>query len=53
MREAKDGVKDLDETPEWPSGLDPIKREGIHILSDLVEATKRAAMAGAIQNNNG
>lgn len=53
MREAKDDLKDLDDTPEWPSGLDPVKRESIHILADLVEATKRAAMAGALQNNNG
>lgn len=53
MRHAKDDVKDLDDTPDWPSKLDPVKREGIHILADLVEATKRAAMAGAIQNNNG
>ena len=53
MRQAKDDLKDLDDTPEWPSGLDPVKREGIHILADLVESTKRAAMAGAIQNNNG
>ena len=53
IRQAKDDLKDLDDTPEWPSGLDPVKREAISILSDLVEATKRAAMAGALQNNNG
>jgi len=53
MRHAKDGVADLDDTPEWPSSLDPVKREGIKILSDLVEVTERARMAGALQNNNG
>jgi carboxyl-terminal processing protease len=53
MRQAKDGVADLDDTPEWPSSLDPVKREGIHILADLVETTERARMAGALQNNNG
>lgn len=53
MRHAKDGVADLDDTPEWPSALDPVKRESIKILSDLVEVTERARMAGALQNNNG
>ncbi|MBK1830736.1 carboxy terminal-processing peptidase [Verrucomicrobiaceae bacterium R5-34] len=53
MREAEDGIADLDDTPEWPSSLDPVKREGIKILSDLVEVTERARMAGALQNNNG
>ncbi len=53
MRKAKDGVADLDDTPEWPSSLDPVKREGIHILADLVEATERARMAGNRENNNG
>lgn len=53
MRQAKDGVADLDDTPDWPSSLDPVKREGIHILADLIEATARAGMAGALQNNKG
>jgi len=53
MREAQDDVADLDETPDWPSKLDPVKRESISILADLVEATERARMAGALQNNNG
>ncbi|MGB1873749.1 MAG: carboxy terminal-processing peptidase [Akkermansiaceae bacterium] len=53
MRKAKDGVADLDDTPEWPSAMDPVKREGIHILADLVEAKERARMAGNLENNNG
>ena len=53
MRKAKDGVADLDDTPEWPSSLDPVKREGIHILADLVEATNEARVAVNPQNNNG
>lgn len=53
MHMAKDNVAELDDTPEWPSSLDPIKRESISILADLVEATERARMAGALQNNNG
>ncbi len=27
--------------------------EGINILADLVDVTKRAAMAGGVQKNNG
>ena len=53
MRKAKDDVADLDDTPEWPSSLDPVKREGIHILADLVEAAEQARVAGNLQNNNG
>ena len=53
MRQAKDGVADLDDTPEWPSALDPVKREGIYILADLIDATERARMAGALQSNEG
>jgi carboxyl-terminal processing protease len=42
MRRAKDVVADLDDTPEWPSGLDIVKRESIEILSDMVELTEKA-----------
>ncbi|MBK1834700.1 carboxy terminal-processing peptidase [Roseibacillus ishigakijimensis] len=45
MRVAKDEVADLDDTPEWPSGLDVVKRESIHILTDLIELTEKAAVA--------
>lgn len=50
MQMAKDNVAELDDTPEWPSALDPVKREGISILADLVEATERARLAGALQD---
>ncbi len=53
MHQAKDKLADLDDTPEWPSGVDPVKREGLHILIDLIEAFERAHMAGTLQNNNG
>lgn len=53
MRRAKDETAELDDTPEWPSGLDPHKREGIHILSDLVEVTRNARMAGLLGAGNG
>ncbi len=45
MRVAKDKVADLDDTPDWPSGLDVVKREGIHILADLIQLTEQASIA--------
>ncbi|MDB4354010.1 carboxy terminal-processing peptidase [Akkermansiaceae bacterium] len=36
MRRAKNDLEDLDDTPEWPSGLDASKREGLEVLRDLV-----------------
>lgn len=49
MRRAKDETADLDDTPEWPSGLDPVKRESLSILGDLVVLTENARMAGIIK----
>jgi carboxyl-terminal processing protease len=49
MRRAKDETEDLDETPKWPTGLDPVKREGFFVLQDLVELTESARMAGVIK----
>ncbi|SHJ75452.1 carboxyl-terminal processing protease [Rubritalea squalenifaciens DSM 18772] len=46
MRRSEDDDKDLDTTPEWPTRLDPVKRESMAILSDLIELTTRAKMAG-------
>ncbi len=47
LRRAKDPVAELNDTPEWPSGLDPIKREGFSVLMDLVNLTKAGEVAGA------
>jgi carboxyl-terminal processing protease len=49
MRRAKDETAELDETPPWPSSLDPHKREGVEILGDLVDITRNARMAGMIE----
>ncbi|MCW1912761.1 carboxy terminal-processing peptidase [Luteolibacter sp. GHJ8] len=49
MRKAKDETAELDETPPWPSALDPHKREGVQILGDLVDVTRNARMAGMIE----
>ncbi len=46
MRRAKDETADLDETPKWPTGLDPVKRESISVLKDLVGLTEKARIAG-------
>ncbi|MCW1884901.1 carboxy terminal-processing peptidase [Luteolibacter flavescens] len=49
MRRAKDEVAELDDTPKWPSGLDPYKREGLSIVGDLVKITRNARMAGMLE----
>ena len=36
MRLAKDKLKELNDSPEQPSGLDPIKRESLNIISELI-----------------
>lgn len=46
MRRAVDETEDLDNTPEWPSGLAPAKREAMHVLADLIRLTDGAKMAG-------
>ena len=46
MKKAKDETAELDDTPSWPSALDPHKREGLKILGDLVETTNKARVAG-------
>ncbi|GHC45123.1 tail-specific protease [Roseibacillus persicicus] len=51
MRVAKDEVADLDDTPEWPSGLDAVKRESINILGDLIELTEKETIAKVEQNS--
>ena len=49
MRRAKDETADLDDTPEWPSLLDPVKRESMHVLKDLIGLTEDARLAGLIK----
>lgn len=49
MRRAKDETEDLDETPKWPTGLDPVKRESLAVLSDLVELSQNAKLAGVVR----
>jgi carboxyl-terminal processing protease len=49
MRRAKDEAEDLDETPKWPTGLDPVKRESLLVLRDLVKYTESAKTAGLIK----
>lgn len=49
MRRAKEETDELDETPEWPTGLDPEKRETLAILGDLVDLTENARMLGTLK----
>lgn len=53
MRRAVDATESLDDTPEWPTGLNPEKREAIHVLSDLINLTENAKMAGILKNDGG
>ena len=48
MRRAKDEADDLDDTPLWPSGLDPVKRESISVVGDLIDQTAKARTAGLL-----
>lgn len=50
MRRAKDETAELDETPKWPTGLDPVKRESMAVLKDLVELTENARLAGMLKS---
>ncbi|GAA5125342.1 carboxy terminal-processing peptidase [Luteolibacter yonseiensis] len=50
MRRAKDATAELDETPKWPTGLDPLKRESLSVLKDLVDLTENARLAGILKN---
>jgi len=52
MRRAKNRTEELDDTPDWPSGLDPHKRESLNVLSDLVDITRNARMAGLIRSGD-
>ncbi len=42
MLMAENKEEDLDITPEWPSRMDPVKREGMAILNDLINLTLEA-----------
>jgi carboxyl-terminal processing protease len=52
MRRAEAKTEQLDETPEWPSRLDPYEREALAVLGDLVEITQDARVAGMLQKND-
>lgn len=49
MRRAKDETEELDDSPKWPSGMDPVKRESLMVLRDLVDSTEKASMAGVLR----
>jgi carboxyl-terminal processing protease len=48
LRRAKDPITELNDAPTWPTGLDPIKREAMRILQDLIDSTERARVAGIL-----
>ena len=47
MLKAENKEEDLDITPEWPSRMDPVKREGIAILNDMIDLTINAKVVKA------
>ncbi|MEN8784516.1 MAG: carboxy terminal-processing peptidase [Akkermansiaceae bacterium] len=47
IRRAVDEIADLEETLKWPSGIDAVKREGLHVLRDLIEAIESEVLAKA------
>jgi carboxyl-terminal processing protease len=51
MRRATDETEELDDTPEWPSRMDPLKREAIAIVTDLVDITENARLAGMLKRS--
>ncbi|MFD2257083.1 carboxy terminal-processing peptidase [Luteolibacter algae] len=53
MRRAVDETASLDDTPKWPSGLNPEKREALNVIRDLVDLTDNAKMAGLLKSDGG
>lgn len=49
MLRAKDETAELDDAPKWPSGMDPVKRESLMVLRDLIDLTDTASMAGLLR----
>jgi len=49
IRRAKDPIAELNDSPTWPSGLDPVKRESIRVLADLIGSAENARVAGVTQ----
>ncbi len=37
MLRKDDDEEDLDDTPEFPNGLKPMKREALEIISDMID----------------
>lgn len=52
MRRAKDETEDLDQTPKWPTGLDPLKRETLAVVRDLADLTENARLAGMLKGSS-
>ena len=52
MLRKEDKDDDLDDTPEFPHGLKPMKREALHIIADLIdiEAAQKTAKVDKARN---
>jgi len=51
MRSEKSKIADLDDTPTWPSGIDPVEREALHVLRDLAEVVQANRVAGTLKTD--
>lgn len=51
IRTEEDELEELEQSLDWPSGLDLVKRESLHVLRDLVKATQADPVAVAIPND--
>ncbi|MDA7877069.1 carboxy terminal-processing peptidase [Akkermansiaceae bacterium] len=51
MRSEKSKIAALDDTPEWPSGIDPVERESLNVLRDLAEVIKANRVAGTLRTD--
>lgn len=51
MRSEKSKIAALDDTPTWPSGIDPVERESLNVLRDLAEVIKANRVAGTLKTD--
>lgn len=49
MLNSADDSKDIDSIMEWPSGIDPHKREALAILSDLIDMTESSKLVELVK----
>jgi len=51
IRYSKDEITELEDTLEWPSGIDHVRREGLNVLKDLLTLEKANLTAGILRKS--